>query len=373
MNPVDIALIIGGLILLVAGGEAVVRGASTIAIKAGISPLVVGLVIVSAATSSPELAVTIDAVLQGQPELAVGNVIGSNIANILLILGLSAVIAPLAINRQVVRFDIPIMVGITVLLVVVSLDGRLGLFEGILLLGALILHAVMSIYLGRRETKAKVVHDDTLPLGATPVATWLAIVLLVIGVGLLAAGARLMVIGAVGIAESLGVSSLVIGLTVVAIATSLPELATSIVALLRGERDMAVGNIVGSNIFNIGLVLGLSAIVFGDGIPIPASAIALDMPIMLVTAVALLPVAFNRLVISRWEGAAFVLLFIAYISYVILASTEHGALTGFTNTMLWFVLPTLALIVTAQTVYEIGVRRRRRPSGDAEATPHPTD
>jgi len=367
MSIVDVLFVVVGLVLLISGGEALVRGASTIATKAGISPLVVGLVVVSAATSTPELAVTIDAVLQGEPGLAVGNVIGSNIANILLILGLSAVISPLAINRQVVRFDIPVMVGLTVLLLVVSLDGRLGVVEGILMLSGLVLHAVMSVYLGRKDAARPTESTETLPLGAKPVATWLATVLLVGGIGLLAIGARVLVVGAVNIASSLGVSSLVIGLTVVAIATSLPELATSIVALLRGERDMAVGNIVGSNIFNIGLVLGLSAVIFGDGIPIPQAAIALDMPIMLATAFALLPIAFTGFVIARWEGVVFVGMFVAFIAYVVLAATQHDALSGFSTVMLWFVLPLLATTLIAVTIYELGVIRRRRQRRSLEA------
>jgi cation:H+ antiporter len=175
VSTVDVLLVLAGLVLLIVGGEALVRGASTIATKAGISPLVVGLVIVSAATSTPELAVTIDAVLQGEPGLAVGNVIGSNIANILLILGLSAAISPLVIKRQVVRFDIPVMVGLSVLLLAVSVDGRIVLWEGIALLSVLVLHAVMAVILGKRDADTKAAVADTLPLNATAVKLPIAI------------------------------------------------------------------------------------------------------------------------------------------------------------------------------------------------------
>jgi cation:H+ antiporter len=355
----DIGLIIVGLILLIAGGEALVRGASTFAAKAGVSPLVIGLVVVSAATSAPELAVTVGAVINGEPGLAVGNVVGSNIANILMILGISAVLSPLVIKRQIVRFDIPVMVGLSVLLLLVSLDGRISLVDGVLLLGGLSVHAVVSIVLGRREVLDTAAKADTMPLNSAPVPLWLASVLLLAGIGLLVGGAQALVTGAVNIATALGVSGLVVGLTVVAVGTSLPELATSIIALRRGERDMAVGNIVGSNIFNIGMVLGLPAIIFGEGIPVPTAAIALDIPLMLAAALALLPIAFTGFVIARWEGSLFVALYVAYLLYVVLASTEHDAAAGFTTIMLWFVLPLVAVTLIAVTFYEIGLRRGR--------------
>ena len=359
MLLLDLGLVVAGLALLIGGGEALVRGASTLAVRAGISPLVIGLVVVSAATSAPELAVTVGAVLEGEPGLALGNVIGSNIANILLILGLSAVLSPLAIRRQVVRFAIPVMLGISILLVVVSLDGVLSLLDGVLLLGGLVIHASLSIIIGRKEAHDAAYVPAAMPLNSTPVPLWLAMILVAIGVGLLVFGAQTLVTGAVNIALDLGVSSLVVGLTVVAIGTSLPELATSLVALRRGERDMAVGNIVGSNIFNIGLVLGLPAILFTEGIALPSAAIALDLPLMLAAAVALLPIAFTGFVIARWEGALFVVLYVAYLLYVVLASTEHDAASGFTSIMLWFVLPLVGITLVAVTAYEVGIYRGR--------------
>ncbi len=364
MDTLDIVMVIAGLLLLIAGGEALVRGASTLATRVGISPLVIGLVVVSAATSAPELAVTVGAVIEGEPDLAVGNVVGSNIVNILVILGLSAIISPLVIKRQLVRFDIPVMVGLSVALVVVSLDGQIGVLDGVLLLAGLAIHTVMSIAVGRREVPDPTASPDTMPLNSTPVPLWLAGLLLAAGIGLLVFGAQLLVDGAVSIATGLGVSSLIVGLTVVAIGTSLPELATSIIALRRGERDMAVGNIVGSNIFNIGLVLGLPAVIFGEGIPVPAAAIALDLPLMLATAVALLPIAFTGFVIARWEGALFVLLYVAYTLYLVLASTNHDSADGFTTVMLWFVLPLVAVTLIVVTSYEIGIRRGRATKAD---------
>ena len=359
MFAFDILLVVLGLALLIGGGEALVRGASTIAVKLGISPLVIGLVVVSAATSAPELAVTLDAVWQGEPGLAIGNVVGSNIANILLVLGFSAIIAPILIKRQVVRFDLPVMVGLTVAALLVSWDGRISAIDGVLLLGGLVAHAIVSVIWGKKNGIDPPEKPDTLPLNASPVVTWLAILLLVVGVGLLVLGSRTLVTGAVNIATALGVSGLVVGLTIVAIGTSLPELATSIVAIRKGERDMAVGNIVGSNIFNIGFVLGLSAIVFGEGIPVPTAAIALDMPLMLAASVALLPIAFTGFMIARWEGALFVGLYSAFMLYVVLAATEHDALDGFSTAMLWFVLPLIAITLIALTAFEIGIYRGR--------------
>ncbi len=368
MEILDIVLVVAGLLLLIAGGEALVRGASTLAVRVGISPLVIGLVVVSAATSAPELAVTVGAIIEGEPDLALGNVVGSNIVNILFILGLSAIISPLIIKRQLVRFDIPVMVGLSVLLVVVSLDGHIGVLDGVLLLAGLIFHTVMSIIVGRREVPDPTSPPDAMPLNSKPVPLWLAGLLLVAGIGLLVLGAQLLVAGAVSIATGLGISSLIVGLTVVAIGTSLPELATSIIALRRGERDMAVGNIVGSNIFNIGLVLGLPAIIFGEGIPVPAAAIALDLPLMLATAVVLLPLAFTGFIVARWEGTLFMLLYIAYTLYLVLASTQHDAADGFTTVMLWFVLPLVAVTLIVVTSYEVGIHRGRQQQADDRAS-----
>jgi cation:H+ antiporter len=251
------------------------------------------------------------------------------------------------------------MVGLSILLLVVSLDGKISLFAGVLLLGVLGLHTIVSIVMGKKESSRPNMDPVEPSLNTKPVPLWLAAILLAAGIGLLVLGAQFLVTGAVNIATYLGVSSLVIGLTVVAIGTSLPELATSIIALRRGETDMAVGNIVGSNIFNIGLVLGLPAIIFGEGIPVPSAAIALDMPLMLATAIALLPIAFTGFVIARWEGGMFVALYVAYTAYLVLASTQHDAAEGFTTIMLWFVLPLVAVTLIAVTSYEAGLLRER--------------
>lgn len=375
MQVLDVVFVIAGLVLLMVGGELLVRGASALAQKIGISPLIVGLIVVSAATSAPELAVTVGAVLNGEPGLAVGNVVGSNIINILVILGLSAIVVPLVVKRQLVRFDIPVMIGLSVLLLLVSLDGRVSVLDGLLLLAGLVVHSVLSILVGRREARRAV--DLSLPSTPTtapitiikPVKLPLALLFLVGGVGLLVLGAQLLVDGAVNIATGFGVSSLVVGLTVVAIGTSLPELAASLAAVRRKETDIAVGNIVGSNIFNIGMVLGVPAMIFGQGIPVPAPAIALDMPLMIAAAVALVPIAFTGFIIARWEGGLFVALYVAYATYLVLAATTHDALDGFTELMLIFVLPLVGITLIVLVVFEARLVLRRRIEGATSSPP----
>jgi len=378
VDLLDVGRVVLGLALLIAGGEALVRGASTLATRLGIAPLVVGLVIVSASTSAPELAVTVGAVAAGDPDLAVGNVVGSNIVNVLFILGLSAMFLPLIVKRQLVRFDIPVMVGITILLLALSLDGEITQLDGILLFAAAAVHVALSFWFSKRDPElAGDLDIPAAPSKLSPAAQIAAAVAFVlVGIGLLVLGAGFLVEGASNIAAGFGVSSLVIGLTVVAIGTSLPELVTSIVAVRRGERDIAVGNIVGSNIFNIGVVLGIPAMFFPAGIPVAASAIALDLPLALAAAVALLPIAFTGFAIARWEGGLFVALYVAYTVYLILNAVQHDALSGFTTVMVFFVLPLVAITLIAITAYEVGLIRGRRQAADPErdsAAPSPAD
>lgn len=358
----DIGRVLLGLVVLIAGGEALVRGASAIAARLGIAPLVVGLVVVSAATSAPELSVTIGAVAAGEPSLAVGNVVGSNIANVLLVLGLSALILPLLVKRQLIRFDIPVMVGITVLLFLLVRDGSVSQLDGAILFIASCIHVVLSFRFSKKDPELAAVAQvpTAAPKHSPVVSNLISAGLIVGGIGLLVLGASLLVTGASNIATSFGVSGLVVGLTVVAVGTSLPELATSIIAVRRGERDLAVGNIVGSNIFNIGVVLGLPALVFSGGIPVPEAAIALDIPLALAAAVALIPIAFTGFAVKRWEGALFVALYLAYTAYLVLAAAEHDAVRGFSVVMLAFVLPLLGVALIATTAYEVGYLRAKR-------------
>jgi cation:H+ antiporter len=361
VDILTVVLLLAGFVLLVLGGEVLVRGASGIAASLGMSPLLVGLTVVSFATSSPELAVSVDAALSGTPELALGNVIGSNIANILLILGLAALMTPMLVRSQLVRLDIPVMIALSLALLLFALDGTISTLDGALLLGALVAYVVLAIRVGRRSTEseaevAMAPQEEPEEVARRPLGWNVALV--VAGIALLVAGANWLVESASAIAASLGISDLVIGLTVVAVGTSLPELATSIIAAARGQRDLAVGNVVGSNIFNIGAVLGLSAVVVPAGIPVADAAIGFDIPIMLAVAVALLPVVFTGLAVARWEGGVFVAYYVAYTGYLLLDAAGHDALPRFSALMLWFVLPLTVLTLLVVTAGEIRLRRQ---------------
>lgn len=361
-----------GLALLILGGEALVRGASRLATALGLSPLVVGLTVVAFSTSAPELAVTVSSAWRGQPDIAIGNIVGSNISNILLILGLSALVAPLIVSQQLVRVDVPLMLGASVLMLFLVSDGQVSSLEGGEALILLFLYVALAIVASRRETE-RVKREYADEFGAaTPQARrrWpINALLAAVGVAMLVVGAQWLVDGAVAVARLLGLSELIIGLTIVAVGTSLPELATSVVATLRGERDIAVGNVVGSNIFNILSVLGLTALVAPNGIPVAPAAISFDIPIMIAVAAACLPVFFNGYRIERWEGALFLGYYVAYLAYLVLAATEHDALPLFSSVMLWFVIPLTALtlaVVTLRTVRERWLTPEREREGSAE-------
>lgn len=357
MNVLDIVRILVGLGLLVLGGEILVRGASAVATRVGLSALVVGLTVVSVATSAPELAVTTGAVLSGEDELAIGNVVGSNIANVLVVLGIAAVLLPLTVTRRLVRLDVPCLVVFSVGLLLLSLDGTISTGDGLLLLAAWIGYTVVAIWLSRRD-QAGLERPDVSALPSLP----RALGMVAGGVALLVGGAQLLVDGAVGIATGLGVSGLVVGLTIVAVGTSAPEIVASVVAVRRGESDLAVGNAVGSCLANIGLVLGMPAMIAGGGLAVPPAAIALDIPLMIAAAVALLPVLFTGFVIARWEGLLFLGLYLSYITYVVLDATGHDAQRGFSLLMMVFVLPLIALTLVLLAAFDAGVLRGRRQS-----------
>lgn len=346
-----------GLVLLIAGGELLVRGGSGLGRALGLSPLVVGLTVVALATSAPELAVSLDATLSGAPGLAVGNVVGSNITNVLLVLGLSAVVLPITVHSQLVRFDVPFVVVLSVLALVLMLDGSVGRFDGGLLVTLLVAYVAWTVVLGRRA------GNDDRPTGATvpaPSRPLIDTVLILVGVALLVLGARLLVSSATSIATAFGVSDLVIGLTVVAVGTSLPELATSVIAALRGEQEMAIGNVIGSNVFNLTAVLGLTATIAPGGIPVDAAALRFDVPVMIAVAVALLPIVFTGMAIARWEGGVFLAYYVVYVTYLLLAASDHDALPAFSRVMFGFVVPITALTIAVLVAHEVQLRRRHR-------------
>lgn len=357
----NLLLFIGGLVLLVLGANLLVRGASKLALSFGISPLVVGLTIVAFGTSAPEVAVSVGAVLDGRTDIAIGNVVGSNIFNVLFILGLSALITPLVVNIQLIRQEVPIMIGASVLLLALGLDGRLSALDGALLFALLVAYTVFLVVQSRRETQAA--RDEyAQEIRPAEAGAWddrLVAQLLLIGAGLAALvfGSEYLVQASVSVAKALGVSDLVIGLTIVAAGTSMPEVATSIAAALKGERDIAVGNVVGSNTFNILGCLGLSGLVSGNaGLVMAPSLLTFDVWVMLAVALACLPVFMTGRSIARWEGAVFLGYYVAYAAYLILAAQQHDALPAFSGVMLGFAVP-----LTVVTLVVMLIRRPDAP------------
>ena len=369
MSASVIGVFLIGLVVLLFGAELLVRGAARLAGAAGISPLVIGLTVVAWGTGSPELAVGLEAALQGQPDLTIGNVVGSNIANVLLILGFAALIVPLKVSQRVVRLDVPLMVGVSILTLLVAFDGRINRLEGLVFVILFFSYSVWTIRASRRERRA-VVEEYEREFGdeaGPPDAPWPLFAscgaMIAGGLFFLVQGSAWLVDGAMAMAEAFGLSELVVGLTIVAIGTSLPELATSVVAGARGERDIAVGNAVGSNIFNLLAVLGVTAVVAPHGIGVATAAVRFDIPIMIVVAIACLPVFFAGYVIDRWNGALFLALYAGYLAYLVLAGTQHAGLGGFSSIMLVFVLPLVALTLVL-LLYQA---MKSRPRSDDDA------
>lgn len=328
-----------GFVATVVGAELMLRGASRLASTLGISALVIGLTVVAFGTSAPEMAVSVKSAIVGRTDLAMGNVVGSNNLNILLILGLSAVITPLAVDQKLVRFEVPLMIGVSLLVWLMAIHGSIGRAEGAVLFAGLLTYLVWCLKTAKRETPdvqheydegiRRIEHEPAFVAKKTQrhslTLLW-NLGLVVSGLALLVFGAGWMVEAATQIARALGVSELAIGLTIVAGGTSLPELATSVVAAMRGERDIAVGNVVGSNLFNLLGVLGLSAAVSPTGVAVAPQAFHFDLPVMIAVAVACLPIFFTGHRIARWEGALFLVCYVAYIATLMILATRGESL-----------------------------------------------
>ncbi|MDT3308687.1 calcium/sodium antiporter [Shewanella vaxholmensis] len=299
--------IIGGFIILTLGAEALVRGASAIALRLGITPLIIGLTIVAFGTSAPELAVSVKSALAGNSGIALGNVIGSNIANIGLILAITALIRPIQVQSQVVKRDIPLMILASMLFWGLLLDGELSLIDGVVLLSLLIGYLTFS-YISSKNSN----NEEEIEAG--PNNPLLSGLFILVGISMLVGGGILFVNGAVDLAKTFGVSEVIIGLTIVAIGTSMPELVTSVIAALKGQSDIAIGNVVGSNLFNILGILGVTAIVH------PVSSLGFqpfDFMVMLALAIVILPFAWTGLRIGRREGSVLLLTYLGYMGYLI--------------------------------------------------------
>lgn len=354
-----------GLVLLVFAADYLVKGAASIAAGVGISPLIVGLTVVSFGTSAPELAVSLASAFKGQADLAVGNVIGSNIFNVLVVLGLSAVIIPLVVHRQLIRFDVPVMIFLSILLYALSFDGLISRTDGLILFGLALVYVGILIRKSKQDKDPAVLKELEsefgLKEGEKVDPQWLKnLFLIAVGMGGLVLGSQLLVNGAVDIARYFGVSELIIGLTIVSVGTSLPEVATSVVAAFKGEKDIAVGNVVGSNIFNIVLVLGLSSVVAPEGIAVSQEAIDFDMLVMLAVALVTVPVFLYGYGVGRIGGVFFLGFYGAYLAYLILEAVGSAVFPGYRDVMVQYVAPAVGLVLLGVLV--AAMRQRKNPA-----------
>jgi cation:H+ antiporter len=400
-------LLLAGLALLVVGGEFLVRGASRLALAVGVSPLVIGLTVVAYGTSTPELAVSVQAGLGGNDAIAVANVVGSNIFNVLFILGACALLAPLVVSRQLVRVDVPVMIGVSLLAALFAWTGdRIVAWEGALLFAGVVAYTVWSIRQSRAASAAAG-DDGSAFAPSAPSATWLGVALglaalgiagralgwfqtvetalvvigalafvighragrgadltrqagfILAGLGILVLGARWLVDSSVVLAQNLGVSDAVIGLTIVAAGTSLPEVATSIVATFRGQRDIAIGNVVGSNIYNLLAILGVSALVTPGGLAVAPEMLRIDIPVMIAVALICLPAFYTGYLIRRWEGGLFLAAYLGYTTYLVFNATGHAWTTALGETLGYVFVP-VALAAFAVTGFHAWFTRGRR-------------
>ncbi len=358
-----ILALIAGLVVVSIGAEVLIRGAKRGAAQLGLTPLVIGLTVVAFGTSAPEVSLSLFAVLGGQGDMAIGNLVGSNIFNILFIVGASALITPLVVAQKLVRQDVPILIAASVAVIVVSADGVIGRVNGACLTLALVVYVVFTIRQSRHESAAvKAEYENNLSRRtgekSRPPSLWWNGLLVLIGLVLLTAGARGLVFGAAGLARDLGLSELIIGLTILAAGTSVPEIATSLVAAYRGERDIAVGNAIGSSLFNLLFVLGATSLIVPTGVPVERSVLFFDLPVMTATAVACLPIFFTGYCIQRWEGVLLLAYYCAYVAYLILDATGHDATGAIGTVMLAFVVP-----LTAVTLAILAFRAHNRMGG----------
>jgi cation:H+ antiporter len=313
---------LAGLAALVAGAEVMVRGGAKVASRFGISPIVIGLTVVSIGTSMPELAVGVVAAIEDNGALAVGNIAGTNVVNLLLVLGLSALLLPLALEMRTLRFELPVMAGAAILLWLLVIDGVLSRIDGVVLTVGAVVYTVAVVRTARRESRYVTTEfTEAYPKTVAPDRTVLHIGMMLAGISIIVIGAERLVDAAVGMAREFGVSDALIGLTVVAIGTSAPELVTTIVSTLRGERDIAIGNLLGSSIYNILLILGITCLVPAHGLALPTQLVRIDVPIMAAVAVACIPIFITGRRVSRVEGGAMVAAYLAFLAFVLATQT----------------------------------------------------
>lgn len=306
--------ILAGLAMLALGAEGLVRGSSSVALRLGVTPLVIGLTIVAFGTGTPELLVSVEAATSDNSGMALGNIAGSNISNIALILGCAALARPMRVRSVLLRREVPLMIGVTLLLCVMLLDGGMSRIEGAILLLGSVAYTIGAYVFAKRDRNREVAAEFADAIATVTRAPWLDLLCILGGLAALMLGAKLLVSGATVVAEALGMSQVVIGLTVVAIGTSMPELATSVVAAMKDEADVAFGNVLGSSILNILFILGLVALIR----PFGSEGLAtLDLVVLAGSAILLLPLMRRGAVLNRWEGAVLLLGYAVYVAVLV--------------------------------------------------------
>ncbi|HSV87050.1 MAG TPA: calcium/sodium antiporter [Bacteroidales bacterium] len=310
----DVLSVFGGLVLLYFGASFLIKGAVSVAMRAGVSVLVVGLTVVAYGTSMPEMVVSTMASFKDAGDIAVGNVVGSNIFNIAVILGISSLISPMRVNLKVLRFDTPVMLGVALLFLLIFADFRISRLDAILLFVLAVAYTVFNIVKSRKDEKKAEELGIEPSISKIPRSVFIDIGFILLGIGVLILGSNFLVTGSTALARVFGASEAFIGLTIVAAGTSLPELATSLVAALKKQSDIAIGNVVGSNIFNILAILGISGIIH----PIEATGISsVDILVMIGFSALVIPLMKTDVKISRREGAIMLLAYIAYVAYLL--------------------------------------------------------
>lgn len=324
-------LFLAGLGLLVAGAELIVRGAVRLAAMLGVTPIVIGLTIVSIGTSTPELAVGVAAAYQGTGDLAVGNIAGTNVLNLLFIMGLSALIRPLPLSSQIFRLELPTIALAALLMLTMAWDGRLSRLDGAIMLACGIAYTLFLIHAARRASNSiKAEFQEEYQPQASPqtAPAWRQqlwdVTMLFVGLALTVVGAEMLVRGSVDIASKLGVTPTIIGLTIVAFGTSAPELVTTIVSTIRNDRDVAVGNLLGSSIYNILFILAIPCLLAPGGLPVEKQLLTFDIPIMAVVVLCAIPVFITGKQVSRWEGGLAVLTYLIYLAWLIYSSWANA-------------------------------------------------
>lgn len=352
-----VLIFIIGLILLIGGAELFLNSVDKFGIAWRISPLIMGLTVVAFATGAPELAISLQAAIEGRPDLVLGNIIGSNISNILLILGITGLISPLAITNRIIKRDIPMVIAASILMYLLAMDGSLSPFDGVLILTALLSYSVFMYYQIKSDRKNN--KGEELSIAAKKILNnnpaWFYtkyILLLLAGLAMIVIGSRLMVHAAVTIAEILGVSELIIGLTIVSIGTSLPEVATSVSASRKGDSDTAIANVLGSNLYNILLTLGLTVVIAPGLISVSQEAVVFDMPVMIIVVFACLPLFWPGKELGRIEAFGFLFYYGAYLSYLVLIAMNHPLKSVLEWWMIWVIIPLTILLIIVKFIVD---------------------